>query len=86
MPKSSSLSTLVPSFYPGFDKVDGVFSDFDFRADFYKDFFALPSQTNYVTETFFTPGYNNHDSPALDVLSSFGIKQVNCCLEENFTN
>lgn len=47
---------------------DASFSDLDFRPAYYRDFFALPSQTNYVTETFFTPGYTDPASPVLDVL------------------
>lgn len=49
---------------------DSSVTDLDYRTGYYKDFFGLPSQTNYVTETFFTPNYSDPASPVLDVLGS----------------
>ena len=55
--------------YKRFDNTDLFNASFDFRPEYFKDYFAIPSQTNYVTETVFTPGYLHDDSPKLDVLS-----------------
>ncbi len=45
-----------------------MYSDFDYRPEFFKDYFALPNQTNYATETFFTPSFKTKDSATLEVL------------------
>jgi Zn-dependent M16 (insulinase) family peptidase len=46
-----------------------VSDSFDFNPGYYKDYFALPSQTNYVTETFFTPAYHEAGSEKLELLT-----------------
>ena len=71
---------------PGFDAPDRFITSFDFRTEYFKVYFALPSQTNYVTETFFTPGYTHQDSATIDVLSKSILMQANFFPEENFIN
>lgn len=42
----------------------------DYKPEFFKDYFALPSQTNYVTETFFGVNYKHAENSTLEVLGT----------------
>ena len=57
-----------------------IFSDWDkksvlkdnktkFEKNFSKEFFVLPKQVNYVSETYSTPNYLNPDTAKLEILS-----------------
>ena len=43
--------------------------DSQFMPGFYKSYFVIPTQVNYVTESLFVPGYTHPDSAKLQVLS-----------------
>jgi presequence protease len=45
--------------------------DFKSRQHYLKSFFAIPSHVNYVTESFFVPGYLEKDQSTLRVLCSY---------------
>ena len=55
--------------HSGFESDDSTIDSFDFDPQFYKDYFAIPSQTNYATETVFGPAFAHEDSVKLEVLT-----------------
>ena len=54
----------------GFELPSDNFEQFTIETNYLKSYFALPSQVNYVTETFFVPGYTSEESSHLRVLCS----------------
>jgi Zn-dependent M16 (insulinase) family peptidase len=46
-------------------------TQFEGQKLFLNSFFAIPSHVNYVTESFFVPGYLERDQSALRVLCSY---------------
>jgi Zn-dependent M16 (insulinase) family peptidase len=64
-----SMAKALKSKYYRFEKADPVLNSFEYTEEYYKDYFVIPTQTNYVTETVFVPQYSHPDSPVIEVLS-----------------
>lgn len=65
----NQIASAKPSFK--FQNTNTIKSTFTPRKVFLNSYFEIPSHVNYVTETFFVPGYLEKDQSHLRVLCSY---------------
>lgn len=67
----SKMLFKIETLRPGFDQPNTIINNFKFNKLYLNSFFVIPSHVNYVTETFFVPGYLKKDQSTLRVLCSY---------------
>lgn len=67
----SKMFFKIESYRKGFDQPNMALAPFESQKLYLKSFFAIPSHVNYVTESFFVPGYLERDQSVLRVLCSY---------------